>query len=374
MAILGKETRAALSAFADEDIVEAVRVHHTHLWISYTTGVVETWGLEGGKPRRLMFPRSGWWGPMPIGAPEYHAFRQLDGNYDAASDPFFVVSGRDISRAGFLTQRLLIHSLVRQLRSEGWRKPVFPVEALDDDLRSLRDDGRRYVVTPGFVHVPGRTTTPPPGMTACNHVTDWGSLRSPSRPTLAKGWACPRRLYWAFDSLVQHRQDITRTAIIHRLTTGESRGFAQKAGPRWEPPSFYRAVLRDLLGLYRPVVLDLRPGCGAMAVATASLRGVHISSSASMITPEGGDWARRVGGEVVEDDGDVTADVAFLGHLSDIENFVEAFGALGRRAAQVVGFVDDGEAARARVPGTSVIRYRPRPFAKRDGAILVWSQ
>ena len=374
MTILGKESRAALSEFADEDIIEAVRVHHSHLRISFGTGVVETWGLEGEKPRRLMFPRRGWWGPMPISAPEYHAFRQLDGDYDAASDPFFVVSGRDISRAGFLTQRLLIHSLVRQLRSEGWRKPVFPEEALEDDLRSLHDDGRHYVVTPGFAHVPGRTTTPPPGMIACNHLADWGWLRAPGRPSLAEAWACPKRLYWALDSLVQHRQDITKTAIIHRLTTGESMGFAQKAGPRWEPPSFYRAVLRDLLGLHRPVVLDLRPGCGAMAVATISLRGIYIPSSTSVITPEGMAWARRIGGEVVDDDGDVTADVAFLGHLHDVEDFVEAVESVGLRAAQVVGFVKDGEAARARVPGTSVVRFRETPFSKKDGAVVVWTQ
>lgn len=379
MAVLGPRSKNALSRFADHDLVESVRVFHDRVRTAFTTGVVETWGLEGEKPRRLVFPRSDWWGPTPIQAPEYNAFRQFDDDYDVDADPFFVFSGRDIQRAGFLTQRLLIQSCVAQLVCAGWKKPVYPGEALDDDLRRLRRNGRRFIVTPGYVRgQPGRTTTPPPGMIACNQFVDWGPLCAPGRPSLAEAWRCPRRLYWAIDSLVRRGRDITRASIIHRMTTGSSAGagFPHKAGPLWTDPTFYRAVLRDLLGLHRPVVLDLAPGCGAIGVATASLRGVHVSPPELSIAPEGMAWSRHIGGEVVDDEDDLTVDLALLGNLDDVEAFAEAVDTFGQRAAQVVAFMQGGgEASRLRVSGTQTIRFRERPYAKKKaGLIVVWSQ
>ena len=270
MAVVGPVTRAALHRFERNDLVEAVRVHHDRIRVAYASGIREVWGLEGEKCRRLTLPTGDWWRHQLIDGLEFGTYRQLDFDYCREEDPFFLISRKDLFRAGFLDRRLAIHRLVARLLKEGWLTPSFPDDALDRDLARLRTDARRFAVTPGYMRgQPGRTTTPPPGLLLANHMLDWGLLRAPGRSTLPEAWADPRRLYWAINSLVENRQDITRAGIIHRLTSGRAEGFPMKAGPRWEDPALFRSILTDLLGLgYRAVVLDLDPGCGSLAVAS----------------------------------------------------------------------------------------------------------
>ena len=146
MTILGPVTRAALQDFERDDLVEDVQIHHDRVRVLFTTGVAETWGLEGEKPKRLTLPTGGWTKHRPAEAPEYGSFRQLDFDYRPEEDPFFFIAGRDVRRAGFLEQRLVVHRVVDRLLREGWVKPRFPGEALAYDLARLQADARKFVV------------------------------------------------------------------------------------------------------------------------------------------------------------------------------------------------------------------------------------
>lgn len=374
MAILGPVTTAALRRFEADDLVEQVHVHHDRIRVAYATGIREVWGLLGEKPRRLTLPTSGWRRRMPLEGLEFSTFWQLDLDYEPDNDIFFMLTGRDLRHAGFLERRLVVHRAVTRLLREGWIKPNFPNEALDDDLAALRTDPRRFVVTPGYVRgQPGRATSPPPGLVLANHLVDWGPLAGPGRIALRDAWSDPRRLYWAVSALVEKGRDVVRAGIIHRLVCGTAMGFPVKAGPRWESPALCRSILQYLLGLgHRPVVLDLDPGCGSLAVATASLGGVYIASSIEAFAPEGIEWAGSIGASIIADDSEVTADVVFV-NVVDVEDLVEQVRKLGWRCATVVGELPDGPGVRDALPGADVIRLRPRPFRK-DKILVVWRQ
>ena len=374
MAIVGPVTRAALHRFEGDDLVEEVRVHHDRVRVQFKTGVREVWGLLGEKSRRLTLPTGGWWRHKLIDGLEFGTFRQLDLDYRREDDPFFLISGKDLDCAGFLERRLAIHGIVARLLHEGWIWPSFPGDALHEDLASLRSDSRRFTVTPGYIRgQPGRAPSPLPGLLLANHLRDWGPLRAPGRPTLSEAWAHPRRLYWAVNTLVEKGQDVTRAGIIHRLVCGQAKGFPMKVGPRWKDPALLRSILKDVVGLgHRPVVLDRDPGCGSLAVATASLQGIYITPTIEVCAPQVTQWAETIGAEVIEDTGDVTADVVFV-DVADVEGLVAQVETVGRRCACVVANLPSGDGVRQALPGVDVIRYRPRPY-RRDEVLVVWHQ
>ena len=173
--------------------------------------------------------------------------------------------------------------------------------------------------------------------------------------------------------MAEQGEDISRASIIHRLTTGQAEGLSTKAGPRWESPSLYRSILSDLLGLgHRPVVLGLGVGCGSLAVATASMQGIYIARSIGEFAPEGIKWASSIGAEVVEDDDELTADVALV-DVRDVGDLLGAIETLGRRCASIVTQLPDGERVRAVLPEADLVRFRPRPYRK-DEVLVVWRQ
>lgn len=377
MAILGPRSRAALAKFHDHDLVEDVRVAHDRIRVAYVTGVVETWGLEGDKPRRLTFPTNGWWRHRPREVPQYDQFRSFAAMHDEAVDPFFMIPRSEIRKAGFLDRRLLVQVVVDRLLREGWRRPTYPQGALNEDLTRLVADDQRFALSPGYLRgQPRRPFAPPPGFVLANHLVDWGSLRSPGRSTLEEAWRDSRRLYWAVSGIIERRHHITRTAVIHRLTCGHSEGFARRAGPKWSSPSLWRSIFVDLLGLRRPVVLDLDPGCGSRAVAVASLGGVYLSSSRSWIE-EGLDWAASQGALLAEDDG-CTADVGILGDFRDrsVEELVHVVEQIRRRCSSVVATArgENRDRLREALPDADLVRFRPRPFSRADDLFVVVHQ
>lgn len=362
---LGAGARAALRRFEQQPLVKGGRVYRDTICFDFATGVREQWALRHNDNIWWLFPGRGWWRHEPVALPEF-----------AGCDPddFFCYRDKDIARAGFFEQRLLVHGLALRLSETGWRADLrWPEEALAHDLEQLRRDKVKYAASRGFLRgQPGRPrSAPPSGMLLAMATRDWGSLVVQGRQTLADAWSEPGRLVRSIDGLVRKGHDVTRAAIVRKLIMGAADGFPRSVGPKWVPPAFWRALLRDILGINTmPVVLDLDPGCGSLAVAVGSMDGVHVRPGAVGMDDCGPVWAGRA--EMVLDDG-CTVDVAVApcGNAVEFEGSVSCF---GDRAAQVLSFLpwEEREAVLA-MPGVRVVRYRPRPYWD-DEVLAVWTQ
>ena len=104
MALLGPRSRTALRRFEDHALVHTVKVVWDRVTVRYSTGHVEHWGLDHGRPRRLMFPRQGWWQHEIELLPEFTDLAALPD----PDTPMWSVPYSEYVRAGFLDQRIFV--------------------------------------------------------------------------------------------------------------------------------------------------------------------------------------------------------------------------------------------------------------------------
>ncbi len=385
MAVVGPKTRAALRKLEGSGEVTDVRVLHDRVRARFASGLTETWDLDGSRPQRKRLPRSNWWLRAPIRATEHGLLRAFDPDYEPHDDPEFFYAATDVLETGFLDQRLFVNRLARELATEGWRRPITPRTALAEDLDRVRRTVRRHALSTGFLRgQPGRPPRGiPPGLALCNELLDWGTLEAPDRPSLSEGWADPLRLRCAIDALLSEGRPLTRLGLIHRMTCGRAQGHSVKCGPRWQPVSLWISVLRDVLGIKRhPVILDLDSGCGSLAVATAVLNGAYIHPPSVEPSASGPLW--RGAGEadegscwpdLVEDDGAMCADAAFVGP-TDVAGLGQAVDSYGPRTALVAADMlwSERDEVLRQLPLVRVVRFKNRPFRLEERLLAIWRQ
>ena len=379
MALLGVKSREALREFEAHPLVERVRVRWDRISVWYGTGVHECWGLDHGRPRRLMFPRVGWWQYTPEFLPEHTDLAALVHTEPDGDDPMWSVPWDEIRKTGFLDRRLLVQRMVARLLREEWVDPTTPEMWLDWDLDRLRRVATdRHVVTAGYLRQQvSRSHRPPPGFYVAMALNGWGDHQEDGRIPLREAFKDVRRLYWGVEGCISRRRDVHRVALVHAMTSGRAQGSPRRAGPRYIPPEFHLTVLRGICGLNKPVVVDGSRCPGFVAAATVADGGVYMMPPAWSVRPAAPAFASRHLAALVPDDG-ATADVGLLGDMraSTLEEVEKRFDALHERCATVISMVDRnvGVALRERWRQADVLRFHRWNFCKADEALLVRHQ
>jgi hypothetical protein len=379
MALLGPRTTSALHRFERHPLVLDVRVHWDRLRVEYSTGIHEVWSLDHGDPRRLVLPRGGWWRYGPGMLQEYADPTALLCGDVADDGPMWCMPYSEFAKGGFLDQRLGVHRALDRLLDEGWIEPEVPFQALDEDLVRLRRaliDG--HVTSRGFIRqqVEGMRS-PPPGFSIACSATRWGDHEEPGRPSLRSSFTS-RRIYWAIESCLARRRNLTRVNLIHGLTTGSSFGVASRVGARTTAPTFWLAVFRHVCGVTaKPIVVDHAGNVGFVAAAVVASGGRYLYPVGLPIRDGFAAWADRHGVEIVVDDGS-TSDVGLLGDLrgrgqSEIEYVINS---AHERCASTVALVsrEEGESLRSAFPQADLLRFRRWQFNRDDQALFVLHQ
>lgn len=375
---LGRAARAAIQRFEAEDVVQGVSVHASEIIVEYITGLRERWALGEDGKHRLRFPDRGWWTRLQPRDDVYVGLYRDDGERDPYAEGGMPYSSAWMANMGFLDQRVLVHKLVRDLTSEGWRRPQFTAQVLEADLRAVLADTTRHAASPGYVNgQPGRPSSGvPAGIRLALDLVDWGPLRRPGGIALEDAWRDPRRVYWAIESLLRRGEDITREGIIHRVCVGAAEGVARRSGPLVRPVSYYVCLLRDVLSIdLPPIVFDPDPGCGTKAVAVAALGGVYLHPERFDVRRDSPLWAPVDGRprtpEIEADDYGCAA-VALV-ESEDLVAYEEAIDEYRGRCDQIVTRLPWCARAGALAFGARVVRLRARPYRREDEIIAVWS-
>ena len=375
---LGRHAGAALRRFEAADVVRAIEVRENEIIrVEYVTGITERWALGKESDDRLRWPDHGWWTRQRRVVDAHQGFLGEDDAQTSGTVNGLPCTAKCYATLGFLDQRLLVAEVVRDLTTEGWRRPEFTNEELEDDLRAVLDGGTVHAPTPGYLRgQPGRPPSGvPAGMRLALDLVDWGPLSRPGGMTLAEAWCDPQRIYWAVESSLRRGDGITREGIAHRLCVGSAEGVARRAGPLWRPPGYWISLLRDVLGFdHRPIVFDATPTSGSKAVAVASLGGIYVHPSQFAIRHDGPLWNPRGGksdGPEIDADDHGPAEVALV-DCADLPSFEAAIERYRGQCDRIVTRLPWSAREGVRELGARVVRLRARPY-KPDEIIAIWS-
>ena len=280
MARLKPEVREAIRLLRQSDLVKSVDITWYEISVKFKTGIRENWILNPRKNQKkrfsLPFPYVNLFGREIKTFCEFQT-KLFDDAYNASIAPCFRVQYRDIKRAGFIDVRLKVQELVRQLYSEGWIQPQYPLIALRDDLRRVDEYSLDTTVVGNLVNA--YSTYRQPGyIISSNFCKNWGDIEEPRRRSLKKAWKMKSVLYRAINKIIHARNDITRSELIRTLAIFSSK----KHGPRFISPVFYRGILERVLKVEKPVILDPTPGYGSVAVATSLVKGSMLYDAQSL--------------------------------------------------------------------------------------------
>lgn len=274
MATLGPETRKALQRLREHKSVLEVTYNWYEIRVKFLTGIRENWVLHKRSDRRRQFSipfnenDKMWVKEIPTFC-EFQS-KPFDDVHNDIIKPFFKVQYLNVANAGFMDSRIKVHELTQQIYEEGWIEPLYPKEALREDLKRVCDQDPTKAAH-SVNHISAYPSgTRQPGVVVLSHFApDWGGLKDPYRPTLKEAWSKKNTIYRLINVMWRMNRDITRTELIRTAMGFKSR----KYGPRFIAPIFYRGLIERVLGLKSPTVLDPTPSHGSVALALAAKGG-----------------------------------------------------------------------------------------------------
>lgn len=312
MATLSPDQRELIAKLHQYDVVKRVEYDFYEIRVWFSDGYKERWAL---RPRRrntvgrIYIPKTNLL-IRPIPTLYEYETKLFDDARNAMVRQLFAVQCDDIAKSGFGDIRIKIHQLIASLLNEGWVNPRYPPEALALDYYNLKNrPWENYASSVNYVNLHAYKN-PPGYLTATHFAKDLGSVTTGARISLRDAWKHKQWLKRAIEGNLRLGRDVTRTSLIRALTTFIT-WRERFCGFRFLSPLFYHAIIKNILKLNNPVILDAKPLMGTVLMATALSKGTYITADDPTIDVTA--MGKHFGIDTIVDDGETTADVVFTG-------------------------------------------------------------
>jgi hypothetical protein len=358
---LTPKVRRDLDRLQQYEIVDSYKLSYYGITVKFKTGLKEHWIIEGRKQRTKKYFSSYLpskydpWFKEPVPIYQQFSTKPLNDEYNKLIEPLFLIQQSDVIKAGFIDIRIALHELIYRILNEGWIEPQYPYEALNADFEHVKSATFGHAMfDPTHISAYPFDRKGVPGTVLMSHfIEDWGSATDRNRLSLRECWTKPHKLLHAMNRILHLKHDIVKPNLLHKIY----------GGPVFGSPTFFRALLSEVLQLHKPIVLDVNPGWGPALLATAAEGGSYRFMGDGPLNGAYKGLADFLEADIAPDGGNAV-DVALASSyeftsLEQIEPLLEYH----NRADHVVAFIsrDDVEEVADKYPPRQVLKFKIHP-------------